>query len=371
MILCIVTSCREDEIINYTIEESTGKPIISDQVKGMYVLCEGNMGFNKCTLDYLDLSNNDQTAHYYRNIYPERNPNIVKELGDVGNDIGIYGSKLWIVVNCSNKVEVCDKNTAKHIGQIEIANGRYLAFDQGFAYISSFAGPVKIDENCPLGYVFKVDTLTLQKVDSITVGFQPEEMAITDNKLYVANSGGYRVPNYDNRVTVIDLETFTIIQHIEVDINLHRMAADRYGQIWVSSRGDYYGHSPSIYWLKDGNIGKVEVPVSAMSLVGDSLYYIGSMFNYNTGTNSHTFGIIDVKTHEPIMTSIFDAPETHSIMIPYGIVVNPNEKDFYLMDAKNYISSGELLHFLPDGTFDWKVKTGDIPTKTAFLYEDN
>lgn len=370
MILCIVTSCREDEIINYTIEESTGKPIISDQVKGMYVLCEGNMGFNKCTLDYLDLSNNDQTAHYYRNIYPERNPNIVKELGDVGNDIGIYGSKLWMVVNCSNKVEVCDKNTAKHIGQIEIANGRYLAFDQGFAYISSFAGPIQIDENCPLGYVYKVDTLSLQKVDSIAVGFQPEEMAITDNKLYVANSGGYRVPYYDNRVTVIDLETFSIIQHIEVDINLHRMAADRYGQIWVSCRGDYYGHSPCIYWLKEGKIGKVDVPVSAMSLVGDSLYYIGSSFNYTTGTNTHAYGIIDVKSHQPITTSIFDALEAQTIMIPYGIVVNPNEKDFYLMDAKNYISSGELLHFLPDGTFDWKVKTGDIPSKTAFLYEE-
>ena len=38
------------------------------------------------------------------------------------------------------------------------------------------------------------------------------------------------------------------------------------------------------------------------------------------------------------------------------------------MDAKNYVSSGELLHFLPDGTFDWKVKTGDIPGHAAFLY---
>jgi hypothetical protein len=49
--------------------------------------------------------------------------------------------------------------------------------------------------------------------------------------------------------------------------------------------------------------------------------------------------------------------------------VNPIHRDFYLMDAKNYVSSGELLHFLPDGTFDWKVKTGDIPAHAAFLFK--
>lgn len=60
------------------------------------------MGSNKCTLDYLDYVN----GYYIRNLYSERNPNVVKELGDVGNDIQIYGSKLYVVVNCSHKVEV-------------------------------------------------------------------------------------------------------------------------------------------------------------------------------------------------------------------------------------------------------------------------
>ena len=48
--------------------------------------------------------------------------------------------------------------------------------------------------------------------------------------------------------------------------------------------------------------------------------------------------------------------------------MNPLQRDFYLMDAKNYVSSGDLLHFHADGTFDWKVKTGDIPGHAAFLY---
>ena len=77
-------------------------------------------------------------------------------------------------------------------------------------------------------------------VVSCTVCYQPEEMVISGNKLYVANSGGYRVPNYDRTVSVIDLDTFREVKKIDVAINLHRLELDKYGQIWVSSRGDYY-----------------------------------------------------------------------------------------------------------------------------------
>lgn len=364
VLLWLTCSCREDEYVTFVTETDTGQKAELQGWAGLYVLNEGNMGSNKCTLDYLDLSGKDSTVHYYRNIYASRNPHTVMELGDVGNDLGIYGAKLWMVINCSNKVEVCHADSAKRIGQIDIANGRYLAFDGGYAYVSSYAGPVQIDANCPLGRVYKVDTLTLQKVDSLTVGFQPEEMAISRGKLYVANSGGYRVPNYDNRVSVIDLKSFRVEREVEVGINLHRMAADAYGQIWVSSRGDYFGTKPCLYWLADGEAkGRLEVAVSAMTLVGDSLYYLGTTFDYLTGGYHREMGIVDVRRHERLASTLFDAPEIARMTMPYGIVVNPEGRDFYLMDAKNYVSSGELLHFRNDGSFDWKVWTGDIPCK--------
>ena len=74
-----------------------------------------------------------------------------------------------------------------------------------------------------------------------------------------------------------------------------------------------------------------------------------------------------MRTCQIASTSLSDAPEVKKIRMPYGIIVNPIDRDFYLMDAKNYVSSGELLHFLPDGTFDWKVRTGDIPAHATFL----
>ena len=373
-LLTLLSGCRTDDIIIYAEDEDTGVGTVPSEVVGMYVLNEGNMGSNKSTLDYLDLS--DSTIHYYRNIFAERNPYEVKELGDVGNDIQIYGSRLWLVINCSNKVEVCRASDAVKIGKVDIPNCRYVTFDGGYAYVSSFVGPVSIDGNAPRGRVYKVDTLTLQKVDSVLVGYQPEEMAVIGGKLYVANSGGYRVPDYDRTVSVVDLASFKEERQIDVAVNLHRCRADRYGQLWVSSRGNSRDISSKLYWLTADNHGKMHVsgvidtPVSDMCIVGDSLYFYGADYNAITYDVTSAQGIVNVRTHTQVSYVLSATQECQKIRQLYGIIVHPTNRDFYLMDAKNYLSSGELLHFLPDGTFDYKVRTGDIPGHAAFKIKD-
>ena len=375
LILAVVSSCREDFYIIPSQNQDTGVAPTRGDIVGMYVLNEGNMGSNKASIDFLDLDENKPTVHYHRNIYSERNPNVVKELGDVGNDIKIYGSKLWIVVNVSNKVEVATVDSCKRITQINIPNCRYLAFKDGFAYVSSYVGPVKLDQDVPLGMVYKVDTVDFKKKDSVVVGYQPEGLCIVDNKLYVANSGGYRAPNYDNTLSEIDLTTFKEIRKIKVGLNLHHCQVDHYGQIWVTSRGNYNDVPSRIYWLYKGHnqdyevIDSIDTPVSGLSIVGDSLYYYGSAWNNATKQNTISYGLINVRTHQTIDTNLFSSPEVKSITMPYGIMVNPIERDFYLMDAKNYVSSGSLLHFKPDGTHDFTVRTGDIPGHATFVYK--
>lgn len=375
LILTVVSSCREDFYIIPSQNQDTGVAPTRGDIVGMYVLNEGNMGSNKASIDFLDLDENKPTVHYLRNIYSERNPNVVKELGDVGNDIKIYGSKLWIVVNVSNKVEVATADSCKRITQINIPNCRYMAFKDGFAYVSSYVGPVKFDKDAPLGMVYKVDTVDFKKKDSVVVGYQPEGLCIVDNKLYVANSGGYRMPNYDNTLSEIDLTTFKEIRKIKVGLNLHHCQVDHYGQIWVTSRGNYNDVPSRIYWLYKGHnqlyevVDSIDTPVSGLSIVGDSLYYYGSAWNSATATNTISYGLINVRTHQTVETNLFSAPQIKAITMPYGILVNPTERDFYLMDAKNYVSSGSLLHFKPDGTFDWSVQTGDIPGHATFVYK--
>ena len=213
IIICFVllsTSCREDERIIPSTPNQVTPGVNGTSVKGFFLLNEGNMGSNKCTLDFYDST----TGKYHRNIYAERNPSVVKELGDVGNDLQIYGDKLYAVINCSNFIEVMDVETAQHLGQIDVVNCRYITFSNGKAYVSSYAGPVGIDPNARPGKVVEVDTTSLAVTREVVVGYQPEEMVIKDGKLYVANSGGYRFPDYDRTVSVIDLNTFQVIKTI-------------------------------------------------------------------------------------------------------------------------------------------------------------
>ena len=180
LLIISITSCRGDEMIfpaeyeKLPIEARSELSFAPNEPVGMYLLNEGNMGSNKATIDYLDFCN----GIYIRNIYGERNPNVIKELGDVGNDIQVYGNRLYAVINCSHKIEVMDLRTCRRIGQIDIPNCRYIRFHKDKAYISSYVGPVSIDPNAQLGAIFEVDTATLRINRQVTVGYQPEEFEI-------------------------------------------------------------------------------------------------------------------------------------------------------------------------------------------------
>lgn len=363
--------CREDELVVPTeydiIPES---PSATTGIRGFYLVNEGNMGSNKCTLDYFDYL----TGLYARNFYAERNPTVIKELGDVGNDIGIYGSKLYVVVNCSHKVEVMDAKSGVRIGQIDIPNCRYVRFHRGNAYVSSYVGPVLIDPDAPRGAVYKIDTLSLSVIDKVTVGYQPEEMEVVDDYMYVANSGGYRAPDYDNTVSVIQMIDFKQVEKIPVGINLHRLKADRYGKLWVTSRGDYKSTPSRLYVMeKKPGYNKMVVtdtlPVACSNLAfyGDSLYFYATEWNDYTSSNTITYGIIDIRTKKLMSENFITDGTEKNITIPYGIAIHPETGDILVTDAKNYVSSGTLYCFDHEGKRKWSVRTGDIPAHITFL----
>ena len=364
----VMASCRgDDEVLVPSTWTQVTAPTQPKSVAGFYLLNEGNMGSNKCTLDYFDCS----TGYYRQNIYAETNPNVVLELGDVGNDIQIYGSKLYAVINCSNFVEVMDKANARHIGEIRIPNCRNIVFHEGYAYVSSYAGTVQIDPNARLGYVAKVDTATLEVVAECTVGYQPEEMAVVDGKLYVANSGGYRVPDYDRTVSVIDLNTFTETKKIDVAENLHRVEADGRGYVWVSSRGDYYDMGSDLFVIDsrtDEVVDTLGIAVSEMCIDGDDLYVIGSEYSYTAADDwTISYAKIDTETRSVVTHNFITDGTEQEIHMPYGVAVNPETKEIYVTDAKSYVVSGTIYCFTPDGRRKWSATTGDIPAHFAFL----
>jgi len=368
LLFCLISisACRKgnDAAVPPTVKPVT--PPSSGPIKGFFLLNEANMGSNKASLDYFDYT----TGVYNKNIYPTRNPGVVKELGDVGNDIQIYGGRLYAVINVSNLIEVMDVATARHIGTITIPNCRYITFDKSYAYVSSYAGPVLIDPNARLGYVAKVDTATLKVKDTCVVGHQPEEMAIRDNKLYIANSGGYRVPNYDNTVSVIDLNTFKETKKITVAINLDHIKLDGHGNIYVTSRGDYKTIPSNIYILdaNDKITDILNLPASNLTICGDSAYVYSTEWSYITNKNTITYAIINTLQKRVVSKNFITDGTDKRIAIPYGIAVNPETREIYVTDARDYVTPGRLYCFTPDGKYKWDVETGDIPAHFAFTH---
>ena len=366
-------SCRGDDIIfpaEYEVlpmESREWSSFAPDEPIGIYLLNEGNMGSNKATIDYLDFSK----GIYIRNIYGERNPNVIKELRDVGNDIQVYGNRLYAVINCSHKVEVMDLHSCRRIGQIDIPNCRYIRFHGDKAYISSYVGPVSIDPNAQLGAIFEVDTATLRITRQVTVGYQPEEFEIIGNHLYVANSGGYRAPDYDSTLSVVDLTDFRQVKKIPVCVNPHRVRKDQYNRLWITSRGDHKEVSqqlvcfqplhPTLYTLH-------HISPSEMVIIGDSMYYYGAHWSDEIMSNQITYGVLNIQYPITNTQSFITDGTEKNIKIPYGIQVNPYNGDIYITDAKNYVSSGQLHCYSREGKRKWSVRTGDIPAHMCFVY---
>ena len=371
LFVMLLNSCRSDVEMILSEDIAIGNPEIIKGYKGFYLLNEGNMGSNKATLDFYDFA----TGIYTRNIYAERNPNVPKEMGDVGNDIGIYNNKIWAVINVSNKIEVMDAQTTQRIAQIEIPNCRFIKFHKGYAYVTSYAGPVIIDPDYEqLGFVAKINTVTLEVVDRCLVGFQPDELEISGDKIYVANSGGYmgagNSEGYERTVSVIDIATFKEEKRIDVAYNLERIKADSRGNLWVSSRGDYKGLPARLYFLdreKEMITDTIDIAATNYWIDNDLLYVYGTEFSYINNSWNISYSIVDTKSREIISRNIITDGTDKEIEKPYGIMVHPETKDIFITDAGNYVTPGVLYCFDKEGRKKWNVVTGNIPGHFALL----
>ncbi|UYW02270.1 YncE family protein [Flavobacterium agricola] len=366
-LLALLFACQQDDNLVTSTPEVVAPPE-KTEVLGFYLLNEGMLNSNKATLDFY----NYETGIYTTNIYAEANPTMVKEMGDVGNDIKIYGSKLYAVLNASNFIEVMDVKTAKHIATIPLENGRYIEFHNGKAYATSYNGEIVLGKDQPLGKVVEIDTTSLQITREVAVGYQPDELAIVNNNIFVANSGGYMYPDYDRTVSVVDIASFKEIKKIDVEVNLHRIKADNQGNVYVTSRGDYYDIASNLYVIdaKTLEVTKTfNVPVSNFTIVEDKLYYFENTFSYETFDYVKGMGIINTKTQTLETANLIDNAIFDEIETPYGIAVNPITKHIYITDAGNYVSTGFVYSFDANGNLLWKQAAGNIPAHFVFLYK--
>ena len=268
-----------------------------------------------------------------------------------------------------------DYQTAKRIGQIDIPNCRFIKFAGRYAYVTSYAGPVEINPNYEqIGYVARVDTATLKVVDRCLVGYQPDELEIVDGKIYVANSGGYmgagETSGYERTVSVIDIYTFTEERRIDVAYNLERIKADRRGDLWVSSRGDYKGLPARLFFIDRKKQQVTDtIPIAATNywIDDDLLYVYGTEWSYITNDWNISYSIVNTVTHKIVTRNIITDGTNKEIEMPYGIMVDPETKDIYITDAGNYVTPGALYCFDKYGKKKWVQRSGNIPGHFALV----
>ncbi|TAH00072.1 MAG: YncE family protein [Sphingobacteriales bacterium] len=331
--------------------KNTNEEILPDIVpvrKGIYILNEGGFNQNNSSLSYYDFEGKILTA----DIFKQEN---YRGLGDTGNDAQIYGSKMYIIVNASSTVEVLNARNAKSIKQFTFKTDqnvnrqpRYIVFNNNKAFISSYDGTVAV-----------LDTASLTIEKYITVGRNPEQMAIANGKLYVANSGGLDYPNYDKTVSVIDLLTLTEIKKITVTLNPNGVTADQYGDVYIKSVGNYDDVKPTLTII-DSKTDLVKTTFdnfngSNMTITGDLAF-----FTVTGGAK-----IFNVQT-ETVVKEQFVTDGT-VITSPYGVDVDNLTGEVFITDAKNYTSRGEVFCFDKDGKKKYVLTTGISPNGVIFI----
>lgn len=376
--LVAAAGCRKEDTLRFLPGEN-GEPSdyevvdaavnASAEPSGFYLVNQGNQGSNKARLDFLNFHN----GFYIRDVFTEYNPEVVKGLGDTGNDVQVYKGKVFAVVNGSHKVEIMDAYSMKRLAQVDVPNCRFIAFDGNCAYVTSYVAKDAEALKTQKGALYRIDLDTYKVSGQVTVGYQPEQLVIRDGKAYVANSGGL-AKDYDNTVSVVDLKSMKVEYDIEVAVNLELMLVDAEGTIWVSSRGNYIDVSSTLdYLVKKGDKyelgGSVNVPVSSMALAGDKIYVIGSTYTNTNGTwaLTTTYNIVNAKTRKLESGSFITDGTESDITTAFTVTVNPGNGDIYVTDAKDYVSSGTLHCYTGSGKHKWSVHTGDIPGRIAFL----
>ncbi len=184
----------------------TNDPIIpppSANSSGVYIVNEGLFTQNNASLSYKNFEDGTVT----NNVYSSANNG--NPLGDNANSMTIFGSKGYIAVDNSNKVEIINLDDFISLGFIDLGiNGsprEIYVKDENTAYVTS----LNSDQ------VAKLDLQTKTVTTRINVGRKPEGIRGANGKLFVANSGF----GLDNTVSVIDMASDMVVATLQVGLN--------------------------------------------------------------------------------------------------------------------------------------------------------
>ena len=142
----------------------------------------------------------------------------------------------------ANNVSIYDTETMATAGVIDLGAGvnpmEMVATDDDIAFVSGL-----ISQN-----VLKIDLTTNTVVDSFDAGIGATGIAVSNNKVYVSNTG-FNTLDYTyapGTVTVYDIASAAIVATVPVNTNPQDLAVDADGRVHVLCTGNYFSEWASV-----------------------------------------------------------------------------------------------------------------------------
>ncbi|MFN0175298.1 MAG: YncE family protein [Saprospiraceae bacterium] len=318
----------------------------ADFSKGIFVVNEGPWG-GTGTISW----HNPETGETQDSLFEKANNGAV--LGQFVQSLSFHNAKGYIVVNGADRVVVVDIKTFKYLDTIGgLAQPRFfLPIDNNTAYISQWGS------DGLTGSVAKVNLNTNQVVKTIGSGRGPEKMVRVNDRVYVANSGGY---GKDSTLTEI-LISNDLSQEIPLPSGINPSSLALYNQqLFYLCKGYYLDTNPmGRLDFVNGGPG-VEAPASSDDLFLDEatgeMYFIGGNTIYKAIAGMPTPTLLE-----------WQSPVVTGIQTPYSLTFDPDQNLVYCGDTRDYITAGEVFIFKTDGTKIGSFRTGILPGEIVIL----
>lgn len=338
------TSCKK---------EDPQKPSSGNADYDAWVINEGAFNRNNASITAYSTSDQSLSADYFA----AQNG---RGLGDVANDIILYGSKAYVVVNVSSTVEILSAATGKSLQQISMIHQgtprqpRRVCAYNGKVYVCCFDGSVH-----------RIDTTTLSIDLSGTAGSNPDGICASNGKIYVCNSGGLNYPDYDSTVSILNAQTLALEKTLKVRINPTRCLSDCYGHVWLLSYGNY-DNIPACVQCIDTQKDTVshtfeEADVNDFDMGPNAIYLL--CVNERRGGKTAVCKTITTSSLQEAGTLF----KKNGIQSPYGINVQESNGNVWITDALDYSSNGDVYGFDDKGTQKYKFEAGTFPKRMVFL----
>ena len=340
----LIISCEKDK---------QKDPLPTTEGDVYYISNEGAFGFGNSSVS-MYLPDEDILVNDVFKNTNDRRP------GDVLQSIYKYESKLYLMVNASNKIEIAAGET---LGEMKVLHDlplvRYMEQVGGDNAFVSIWGKG--------GKVVKIDLKSDVVLDSISVGNGPERMLYSQGKLFVVNSGGF---SSDSTVSIIDVENNKVEETLIVKDNPIDIVAVSPSEIWVLCKGSVQydanwqviGHSSSYIVkidavnnqiIKQVKLSESMHPTRLCVSPNKKFLYFGAGFGVS---GIYRYDI----TNDFVELTALVSEEF------YGFNIHPQNGDIYGFLSPSFTASGKMILYTSAGVKKMEKTLGVGPNGIIF-----